>query len=160
MTAPPEVVVDASVALQWVLNESGSAWARALPERAVLVAPALLWTECANGLWRIARALPALDAGHAFGIIGTVPMEAVETGLAVQAQALRLGGRLDHPVYDCLYLALALARDAALATADRRFLRVLRRAAILPPRPPPRPAGGCGLKRPRASLRPSLKPWG
>jgi predicted nucleic acid-binding protein len=43
-----------------------------------------------------------------------------------------LAGRLAHLVYDRFYLALALERGAALATADGRFLRVLRLAAVLP----------------------------
>lgn len=135
MTLPPEavVVVDASVALQWVLNEPESLWARALPRTSALVAPTLIWTECANGLWRIARAAPAMDANQAFAVVSTVPLEVVEPGLAIQTRALRLARDLDQPVYDCLYLALALDRGAALATVDRRFLRVLRRAAILPP---------------------------
>ncbi len=112
----------------------------------------MLWTECANGLWRIARAVPALDADHAFGLFSTVPVEVAETGLAIQAQALRLGGRLDHPSYDCLYLALALDRGAALATADRRFLRVLRRFAILPP------TASSPRRGPRREARPGYRP--
>ena len=126
-------MVDAPVALEWVLDEPDSPWARALPESTRSVAPALLWTECANGLWRLARVAPALDAVRAFGIISAVPLETVETGVRVRARALRLGCDLDHPVYDCLYLAVALDRGAALATADRRFLRVLRRSSALPP---------------------------
>jgi predicted nucleic acid-binding protein len=98
-----------------------------------MIAPALLWTECANGLWRLARTVPTLDANHAFGVVSAVPVEAVEIGLGLQARALRLGCLLDHPIYDCLYLALALDRSAALATADRRIIRVVTRAAALPP---------------------------
>jgi predicted nucleic acid-binding protein len=37
-----------------------------------------------------------------------------------------IASQLDHPVYDCFYLALAEARDALLVTADRRLLRKLR----------------------------------
>ena len=129
----PEAVVDASVALKWVLDEPPSSWARALPASAKLTAPALLWTECADGLWRLARATPTLDASRAFGIVNTVPVEVVETGLRPQTEALRLGGALDHPIYDCLYLASALDRGAALATADRRFIGAVTRAAALPP---------------------------
>ena len=125
--------MDASVALRWVLDEPESPWARALPESVKLIAVALVWTKCANGLWRLARATPALNAGHAFGIVATVPLEVAETGSQLQAQALRLGCDFDHPVYNCLYLALALDRGAALATAGLRFLRVLRRNAVLPP---------------------------
>jgi predicted nucleic acid-binding protein len=35
--------------------------------------------------------------------------------------ALEWAKRLDHPVYDCAYLALALHLDGAYVTADRQF---------------------------------------
>ena len=37
--------------------------------------------------------------------------------------AFELGLRLDHPVQDCLYLALALHRGGRVLTADRKFMR-------------------------------------
>ena len=61
-----------------------------------------------------------------------MPLGILETGPDLQARALRLGRALDHPICDCPYLALALELDAAFATADARFLRVLRRAGALP----------------------------
>jgi predicted nucleic acid-binding protein len=39
----------------------------------------------------------------------------------VTADALGLALLLDHPIYDRLYLALALQTHAPLVTADRRF---------------------------------------
>jgi predicted nucleic acid-binding protein len=42
--------------------------------------------------------------------------------------ATRLAIDLDHPAYDCLYLALAIARDCPFVTADERFLRKLGQA--------------------------------
>jgi predicted nucleic acid-binding protein len=35
--------------------------------------------------------------------------------------ATRLAQDLDHPVYDCFYLALAVQQQYPLLTADRRF---------------------------------------
>lgn len=35
--------------------------------------------------------------------------------------ALALAQELDHPVYDCLYLALVEREKRPLVTADRRF---------------------------------------
>ena len=35
--------------------------------------------------------------------------------------ALRLAIELRHPIYDCLYLAVALHDDINVVTADRRF---------------------------------------
>jgi predicted nucleic acid-binding protein len=34
---------------------------------------------------------------------------------------------LEHPVYDCLYLALALARGVPLVTADERLAKAVRK---------------------------------
>lgn len=39
----------------------------------------------------------------------------------LMAPAARLAHDLDHPVYDCLYLALALQEQRPVITADRRF---------------------------------------
>jgi predicted nucleic acid-binding protein len=40
--------------------------------------------------------------------------------------AFELARRLDHPAYDCFYLALAAERDAPFVTADLRLVRKLR----------------------------------
>ena len=40
--------------------------------------------------------------------------------------ATRLALTLGHPVYDCLYLALAVREKTRLITADRQFARVVR----------------------------------
>ena len=45
------VVVDASVALKWVIQEDGSEAAEALLRQEPLLAPDLLIVECANVLW-------------------------------------------------------------------------------------------------------------
>jgi predicted nucleic acid-binding protein len=36
-------------------------------------------------------------------------------------QAVRIACDLDHPVYDCVYLALADRENASMVTADRRL---------------------------------------
>jgi predicted nucleic acid-binding protein len=41
---------------------------------------------------------------------------------ALAAAAMQIARRLDHPVYDCFYLALAEQRDARMITADRRLI--------------------------------------
>jgi predicted nucleic acid-binding protein len=40
-------------------------------------------------------------------------------------RAMQVARRLHHPVYDCVYLALAEREDATFITADRRLLRRL-----------------------------------
>ncbi len=117
------VVVDASVALKWFLPEPDSVLAEALLRRAdTLLAPTLIVSEVCNAAWKrfrrgetTARQLQWV----AERITGVGMLLISDEALAVPATAI--ARRLDHPVYDCLYLALADERGAMLVTADRRL---------------------------------------
>ncbi len=116
------LVVDASVALKWVLQEPGTDAALALQgER--LIAPALWLVEVANALWRHVRIgeLTGPQAVSRMTELAAAPVIsfAVET---LASQALTLAIEVNHPVYDCLYLALALRHDTHVVTDDRPFL--------------------------------------
>src|SRR5262249_19519899 len=50
--------------------------------------------------------------------------------------AARLAAELGHPVYDCMYLALAASHSALLATADERLRRGGERVGLRPGRRP------------------------
>lgn len=135
MSPPVHLVIDASVAIKWVREEVHSAWARSLPRAGVtMLAPSFLLTECANVLWRVVRRreITGPEGDVIFRQLLQTPVELVVPDHALHRAAFSLATRLDHPVYDCLYLALALSRGAALATADARFARTLRRAGALP----------------------------
>jgi predicted nucleic acid-binding protein len=45
-------VIDASIAIKWVIGEAGSVAALSLLDNRRLVAPDLLMPECANILWK------------------------------------------------------------------------------------------------------------
>jgi predicted nucleic acid-binding protein len=114
-------VVDASVAVKLVIEEHDSAKAdRLLRHR--MVAPDLIWSECANILWKCVRrgivAGPA--AALACDALLRLPFEIAEAAVLMPA-ALRRAVALDHPAYDCLYLELAARRNLPLVTADRRL---------------------------------------
>lgn len=120
------IVVDASVAIKWVLEEDGSGAARRLLAEEFLMAPDFLNIECANILWAAARRgrISPERATTALAGMQALPVQLLPTGNyagAAQALALELG----HPVYDCLYLAVALAQRAMLVTADRAFAEVV-----------------------------------
>ena len=121
------VIVDANVALKWVVTEEDSEAAAALASRD-LAAPAILLGECANALWAKVRRreLSSAEALERLEALQTVPVELVPLD-ALAGEALGLAFQLDHPVYDCLYLALALQRDLLLITADGRFTDVVQR---------------------------------
>lgn len=118
------VVVDASVAAKWLIPEDGSDAAQALLAReAVLIAPALLLVEVASVLWKSSRS-GRIAPGAADAALAVLPgyfAELVADGDLIQG-ALHLASALDHPVYDCLYIALAQSRDCPLVTADARLV--------------------------------------
>jgi predicted nucleic acid-binding protein len=117
------VVVDASVAIKWFVPESLSDEADGLLGGGdALFAPDFLLIEFGHIIWKKVRlgelaradgdaALAALRNGPV-GLVGTTPL--VE-------RALRLAHEIEHPLYDCLYLATAEAVGATVATADRGF---------------------------------------
>lgn len=136
MTQPlAEVVVDASVAVKLLIAEADSTWALSLARSdATLVAPELLLSESGNALWKLTRRGLLTQAAEAglYESLEALPLQIIPCGAILHVAALRLANALGHPVYDCLYLALALDRGAGLATADQRFVRVLRAAGLLP----------------------------
>ncbi len=120
-------VVDASVAIKLLVDEFDSGAARALAASGQeLHAPRLMVAEVANALWRKARQdqIERADAGAAMAALSDMPIRWNDDE-TVGADAARLALALDHPVYDCLYLALAHRIGARIVTADRRFANAL-----------------------------------
>ena len=121
------MIVDANVATYWCVQTPFTASANAILSRSDLRAPALIRIETAHALLKYLRVglithdqfrggiqgindaiLEFADDGHLLG---------VGTDIAVSN---------DYPVYDCLYLALALERREPLATADKRLAALAR----------------------------------
>jgi predicted nucleic acid-binding protein len=123
------LVVDASVAALWVLDQEGSARASALRAENDLIAPSLIAAEIGSALWKAVRrgdatraeALIALDAAF-LAIDRLIPIE------DLRGRALEIAIELKHPIYDCFYLALAERERAPLITADKRLIAVDKRA--------------------------------
>lgn len=121
------VVVDASVAIKWVVEEEGSDAAATLASQE-LSAPTLLTVECANALWAKARRgeLASNQVMERLQALVAAPVEWIPVEELTESTA-ELAIQLNRPVYDCLYLALALRRDWKVVTADRRFAEAVRR---------------------------------
>lgn len=117
-------VIDASIAVQWVVEESGTPDALALRKQGRLIAPELLVAECANILWMkvLKEELTKDEALMAARLLERADIELVPTR-SLLATATRIAIDINHPAYDCLYLALAEANDCQFVTADERFLR-------------------------------------
>ena len=121
------LVVDASVAVKWLIAEDDSDVARETVAKGdELHAPRLMASEIANALWRKAR-LGEIERSEAGAMLASVSEMPLRWGAddAVCADAVRLALELDRPVYDCVYLALAHRIGAIVLTADLRFLHAL-----------------------------------
>lgn len=120
------VVVDASVAVKWLVEEDGSEPARRLAATEVMAAPELLFIECANVLRTKARfgQLDAQLSRRALAALAAMPIRSVSVRAhAAEAHALAL--ELNRSAYDALYLAVALSEHARLVTADPRFAQAV-----------------------------------
>jgi predicted nucleic acid-binding protein len=115
------MVVDASVAVKWVVPELGSDEAIALLGRE-LCAPSLWLAEAANALCKkcLRGEITEGEARIRAQDLADAPLEPIELPLLLPA-AMRMAAELGHSIYDCFYLAAALLRDTVLVTADRRF---------------------------------------
>ena len=121
------LVIDASIAIKWVVEEDGTAEALTLRRHVKLIAPELLTAECANILWKKVRRdeLSTDEAVLAALLLQAADVELSPTRFLLEP-ATRNAIELDHPAYDCLYLALAAERDCRFVTADERFLHKLK----------------------------------
>ena len=124
---PMKLVVDASVAIKWMIDEQDSELAdRLLDEGHDFLAPELIIAEMISAAWKQRRLGGIGDAQYddivaraRNGPIAYRPLRPLAAGAAALARAL------DHPIYDCFYLALAEAEGVPLVTADRRLVAAL-----------------------------------
>jgi predicted nucleic acid-binding protein len=127
-SAPPStrriLVPDAGVGVMWhVQEEASDGAARLLDPRFELHVPSYFFTEAASVLQRkvaVERTLTEAEALEAFRLLQGVPMTIHPTGHLLE-DAFRHGVRYRRPVYDSLYMILAVALGGQVVTADRRL---------------------------------------
>ena len=121
------VTVDASVAIKWVFEEQDHETALGLAGSGrTLHAPSLILTETANVVWRKWRQDRLdIDAGERALLKVAEILDHIHRTEDLLQSAMTIAFDLDHPVYDCVYLACAMREKTALITADRRLHRVV-----------------------------------
>jgi predicted nucleic acid-binding protein len=127
-------VVDASVAVKWLVEEAGTARGRSvLSSGATLIAPELIVAEVGNVAWKkLTR--QEMTPEHAEAMIRMIPrlLDSLFSLPPLAAPALRIARDLGHPIYDGFYLALADREEAVLVTDDQRLLAKLGGTSLSP----------------------------
>ncbi len=116
-------VLDASAVVRLIsLDPLAEAWADTLATIPLVLAPELMLSEVANTLWKLQKAdrLQGIDP-QLLLIDARDLIDQIEPDRHLHQEALALAMHLDHPVDDCIYLALARREAAVLFTADRRL---------------------------------------
>ena len=128
MIPPARLVVDVSVAVKWYIPEAGSIQAAALLEsERQLLAPDLLVAEFGNVLWKkIRRGELAADEAQAIAdaLVSACPMTLYPSS-ALLGTALEIATSFQRSVYHATYLALAVAEECSLVTADAKLFHAL-----------------------------------
>lgn len=121
------VVVDASVAIKWVIPEEGAEAALRARAHFAISAPELIIPEMVNILWKKhqRRELSAVEASIAAGLLANAGITLMPMA-DLMTPAMDLAMQLGHPAYDCMYIAAAAKLRCRFLTADSSLVRKLR----------------------------------
>ena len=126
------LTVDASVVVKWSVSEELAANAvLLLGHRLELHAPDLVLVEFANVCWKKFRRGQLSDVTQHLEAMNRLPKEITLHALgSLTLRGAEIALALDHPVYDCLYLACAEETGSPLVTADRRLANKVQASAL------------------------------
>jgi len=117
------VIVDASAVIAALGRTDVT---RRLGEEDRLSAPDLIIPETLNALWKARRA--GVESAPVVRVLALLDRIRIVPSRPYAGRASDLAAALDHPVYDCLYLAMAESESDRLATFDGRFANKLKGA--------------------------------
>ena len=122
-----KVVVDASVAVKWVIEEAHSAEAVRLLDCEEIHVPEHWLAEAVNVIWSkvLKGELDVTDADERAAVLMRSPV--IGTPIAgLMPGAFRVSVEFAVTIFDSLYVALTLDRDIPLVTADEKLVRRFR----------------------------------
>lgn len=126
------LVVDASVAVKWFVRESLRDQAFDLVTPGISrIAPDLIFSEVGNALWAKMRR-GEVSSGQARFAIASLEgfFDQVVRSEDIAVRALEVSTALDHPIYDCFYLACTEHAGGQLVTADARLIKKAQEAGM------------------------------
>jgi predicted nucleic acid-binding protein len=125
------LVCDANVLFKLLVPEEDSEAARTAARAYEFVVPEIAFAEVGNALWsRVQRGEFSIETGQELtdrlqaGAIEARPVR------PLLSRALWLASQMNHPIYDCVYLALAESLNVPFLTADQRFLTAFRQISF------------------------------
>jgi predicted nucleic acid-binding protein len=123
------VIFDACIVIKWFFDEEMSSEARLLGRSTdKTIAPSLILPEVSNAVWkRLSKSI--VSTQEAQEICDTLPelfRELVRIE-ELQKRASEIMVALVHPIYDCIYLALAEREKLPLISVDQRLIDAGRR---------------------------------
>jgi len=125
-------VIDASVAVKWFLPEEDSDAALAVLHAGhELLAPELLYAEAGSVLRK--RALRGeFDSTSGLNMLKWLMQIRIDirSHRTLADSAWAISAQYGQSFYDSLYLALAIATETQLVTADKRFFNAIRRTPL------------------------------
>jgi len=121
------LVLDASVVVPLIVLAPGQSAPDIDLVAGEFCVPLLLPIEFANAMWKYEQAsmLTPAEAQSAWSKFEKLPFQYADDR-KLTPHALALANALKHPVYDCIYLALALSLDTRVVTRDKRFAAATR----------------------------------
>ena len=124
-------VCDASILFKLIVAEADSDQAIAFVRSVRVFVPEFVYLEIGNALWfRIHhRDLDFAEGKRLIDRLRDLGFETLQIGPFID-RALEIAGTIGHPIYDCLYVAIAERYAIPLITADKRLISAVRRGAL------------------------------
>ena len=125
-------VVDASVAVKWYIPEVDTNEAEKLLDvEYILHAPELILPEFGNIIWKKVRRgeITTSQGRQIIEAFLQTPIQ-LHPGTNLLPSAFEIADRTAQTVYDCLYLALAVALSCEMVTADERFYQAISQSPL------------------------------
>ena len=126
------LVIDANVGVKWFIEEPRSSTARKILEKeSSFIAPDIFITEICNVVWKKVKK-QEITAEQGQAIVNNMPtvLDYYVPSSDLANRAFVLAVQYNHPVYDCLYLALAERDSFTLVTDDAKLVTVAKRAKL------------------------------
>lgn len=126
-------VVDANVAIKWVIPEIHTELALSLLDNQenLLLVPDFFFPEIGNILWKRVRRgeMNITQAQLSLDTLKSVDIKVFPSEPLINS-ALDIAYRINQAVYDCVYLTLAINHQCLMVKADKRFVNSIQNDVV------------------------------